>query len=195
MIEKYISLVKPYYNESHRKFHDWNHIRYGLSLFEELNTGTTEQLLAWLFHDIVYDIYKKDNEHQSALMAMQLITSEGDDLIVDLNVVSTIINDTKTHIPTIEQSKIVLDIDMSSLAMNNYTDFFNQRLLAAQEYSVFGKDAVTAGTKNFIEQTLQHSIFTSDFFREKESIAKENLARYLKEFSVHPQYLSLFEHH
>lgn len=194
MIEKYISLVKPYYNENHRKFHDWSHIQYGLNLFEELKTGTTEQLLAWLFHDIIYDIYKKDNEHQSALMAVKLIESEGDDLIIDVNVVSTIINDTKTHIPSIDQSKLVLDIDMSSLAMTNYTDFFNHRLLAAQEYSVFGKEAVTTGTKHFIEQTLSHDIFTSDFFKDKEAIAKDNLSRYLTEFSEHPQYLSLFEH-
>jgi predicted metal-dependent HD superfamily phosphohydrolase len=193
MIEKYIELVKPFYDEPHRLFHNWDHIAYGLDIFKKLDTGTTEQVIAWLFHDIIYDPTKKDNEALSGRLARQMIKENGDDDIISLGDVSIIINDTMTHIPSVPISGLVLDIDMSSLADNDYNEFERQRLLAAKEYAFFGKDAVLAGTKAFIIKTLnQERIFTTDHFKPMEAIARSNLKKYLDGLEHNKQFNDIF---
>lgn len=193
MIEKYISLVKPFYDEPHRIFHNWDHIAYGLDIFKTLDTGTTEQVIAWLFHDIVYDPTRKDNESQSVSLAIKMIQDNNDHKLISLSDVSIIIMDTVTHIPTIDLSGLVLDIDMSSLADNNYAEFECQRLLAAKEYAFFGKEMVLAGTKSFIVKTLsQDRIFTTDAFQPMESIARSNLKKYLDSLDQNKNFNDLF---
>lgn len=193
MIEKYISLVKPFYDEPHRIFHNWDHIAYGLDIFKTLDTGTTEQVIAWLFHDIVYDPTRKDNESQSVSLAIKMIQDNNDHKLISLSDVSIIIMDTVTHIPTIDLSGLVLDIDMSSLADNNYAEFERQRLLAAKEYAFFGKEMVLAGTKSFIVKTLsQDRIFTTDAFQPMESIARSNLKKYLDSLDQNKNFNDLF---
>lgn len=180
MLEKYISLVKPYYDEPHRKFHNWDHIVYGLNMFKKLNTGTTEQKIAWLFHDIIYDPTRKDNEPLSAELAQKYIKENGDETKISVDSVTKIIHDTANHIPNHSLSGLVLDIDMSSLAEIDYNEFERQRILAAQEYAFYGKDAVISGTRLFILNTLnQERIFTTDAFQSMEPIARSNLKKYL----------------
>lgn len=193
MIDKYISIVKPYYDEPHRIFHNWDHIAYGLDIFKKLDTGTTEQVIAWLFHDIIYDPTKRDNEALSGQFARNMIKKNGDDKIISSGDVSIIINDTITHIPTFPISELVLDIDMSSLADNNYTEFERQRLLAAKEYAFFGKETVMAGTKAFIIKTLsQDRIFTTDYFKPMESVARSNLKTYLDGLDQNKKFNDIF---
>jgi len=193
MLDKYISLVKPYYNEKHRVFHDWQHIQSGLDMFDKLNSGTTEQKIAWLFHDIIYIPTQKDNEEKSALFAIDMIKSNQDTKNIDTSLVGIIINDTKYHLPTIKESALVLDIDMSSLACKQYSDFYKLRIMAAKEYSSFGKEAVVSGTVSFINKTLrQERIFTTPEFSSMEEIARENLKKYLIEFSESPQFIEIF---
>jgi len=193
MIEKYISIVKPYYDEPHRIFHNWDHIAYGLDMFNQLKTGTTEQVIAWLFHDIIYDPTRKDNEARSADLAVKSIKNNGDDAIISTLEVSIIINDTASHIPSQSISGLVLDIDMSSLADPDYKEFERQRILAAREYAFFGKEAVLAGTKAFIQKTLsQERIFTTDEFKSMESIARTNLKMYLDGVESNKQFNDIF---
>ncbi len=193
MLDKYISLVKNFYNEEHRCFHDWGHIEYGLDVFNNLGKGSLEQKIAWLFHDIIYDPTKKDNEYKSSLLAVNMINNEGDHLNVNTNIVSIIINDTKNHQPTHPESALVLDIDMSSLAINDYQLFFESRIKAAKEYAEFGKEAVIAGTKSFISETLHHPrIFTTDDFLPMEEIARRNLNQYLQEFEKSNEFREIF---
>lgn len=193
MIDKYISLVKDFYNEDHRKFHNWGHIEYGLNIFNLLKTGSTEQKIAWLFHDIIYDPTKKDNEANSAIFAVDMITKNGDSKNINLDLVSIIINDTANHIPTHKDSALVLDIDMSSLAINDYKEFVISRIEAAKEYAFYGKEAVIAGTKSFIADTLSHErIFNTNEFKPMEEIARKNLSLYLVEFEKNEHFLNLF---
>jgi predicted metal-dependent HD superfamily phosphohydrolase len=193
MIEKYISIVKPHYDEPHRIFHNWDHIEYGLNIFKQLDTATTEQVIAWLFHDIVYDPTRKDNEVLSAELAKKYIQDNGDQELISINDVSIIINDTISHVPSNPLSALVLDIDMSSLADKQYAEFERQRLLAAKEYASFGKDLVLAGTKAFIVKTLhQERIFTTEYFQPMEPIARANLTAYLASLDNNQKFNELF---
>lgn len=193
MIEKYISIVKPHYDEPHRVFHNWDHIEYGLNIFKQLDTGTTEQVIAWLFHDIVYEPTRKDNEVLSAELAKKYIQENDDQEIISINDVSIIIHDTISHVPSNPLSALVLDIDMSSLADKQYAEFERQRLLAAKEYASFGKDLVLAGTKAFIVKTLQQErIFTTEYFQPMEPIARANLTSYLASLDNNQKFNELF---
>lgn len=194
MIEKYISIVKPYYDEPHRIFHNWDHIEYGLNIFKKLDTGTTEQVIAWLFHDIVYNPTRKDNEVLSAELAKKYIQDSGDEKIISINDIITIIYDTISHVPSNTLSALVLDIDMSSLADKHYAEFERQRLLAAKEYVSFGRDLVLAGTKAFIVKTLQQDrIFTTEYFKPMEPIARANLTAYLAGLDINQEFNELFQ--
>lgn len=194
LISKYTLIVKDYYFEPHRKFHSWNHIESGFPLFEKFTKVSLEQKIAWLYHDIFYKPGATDNEALSALKAIKDITDNNDNNIIDTNTVSIIINDTKKHIPTIEQSKLVLDIDMSCLALDDYHEFFHLRVLAAKEFLLYGKDNIVLGTKKFIKETLeQEKIFHSKEFDYMNKIAFRNLERFYNEFENDPRFLDLFK--
>lgn len=94
------------YNEPHRYYHTWNHIHQMLSF---LNTDDKSLMLATLFHDIVYNPKEKDNEEKSAELFKSVW--KGDEQT--LNEVCQMIIDTKTHVPTNEKSKILLEADLS----------------------------------------------------------------------------------
>ena len=194
LISKYKLIVKDYYFEPHRKFHSWNHIESGFPLFEKSTNVSLEQKIAWLYHDILYKPGATDNEELSALKAIKDITDNNDKNMIDTNIVSIIINDTKKHTPTIEQSKLVLDIDMSCLALEDYHEFFHLRVLAAKEFLFYGKDNIILGTKKFIKETLeQEKIFHSKEFDYMNKIAFRNLERFYNEFENDPRFLDLFK--
>lgn len=193
MIEKYSNLCKDYYFQEHRKFHNWGHIEFGLDVFSKLNKGTPEQKISWLFHDIVYKPAYANNELESSILAIEHIKNNKDDIFLDIKEVSTIILDTKEHIPTIESSKLVLDIDMAILGIADYHEFFHHRILAAKEFSHFGYEAVVTGTKKFIEKTLNQSIiyYTPDF-KDYETNARLNLEQFYVSFENDVRFTSLF---
>ena len=65
-------IVKPYYDEPHRYYHNWSHIKRMLSVarFEPL---TNSQYLAVLFHDIVYVPGCPNNEENSVVVMKTLL--------------------------------------------------------------------------------------------------------------------------
>ncbi len=194
LFNKYLKMVKKTYSEPHRKFHSWNHIQSGLNLLKNIPDVSLEQKISWLYHDIIYDIKSNQNEYLSSLKALEDIKLNRDNNKIDVNIVSIIINDTKNHIPSIKESEIILDIDMSSLAIKNYEDFVALRILAASEYSSFGKDLVIQGTKKFISEILnQDKIFYSEYFSYMNEIAFNNLKQYYNEFEKNKNFLDIFE--
>jgi predicted metal-dependent HD superfamily phosphohydrolase len=194
LVNKYTLIVKEFYSEPHRKFHSWNHIESGFSLLENVKKVSVEQKIAWLYHDIFYKPGSSDNESLSASKAVKDINENNDTNMIDTNIVSIIILDTKKHIPSIEQSKLVLDIDMSCLALRDYQEFFNLRILAAREFLSYGKDNIVIGTKKFIKETLeQKQIFHSEEFNYMNKIAFSNLERFYNEFENDPKFIELFK--
>ncbi len=194
LFNKYLKMVKINYSEPHRKFHSWNHIQIGLDLLKDIPNVSLEQKISWLYHDIIYDIKSNQNEYQSSLRAIEDIKSQKDNDKIDINIVSIIINDTKTHVPSIKESEIILDVDMSCLGIQNYDEFFKLRILAASEYSSFGKDLVIEGTKKFISGILAtDKIFYSEYFSYMNKIAFKNLQKYYNEFEKNQIFLEIFE--
>ena len=68
------------YGESHRHYHTLDHIAALLRLLEEHGRGVGDHdavALAILFHDVVYDPARHDNEHASAAHAIDRLTRLG----------------------------------------------------------------------------------------------------------------------
>lgn len=73
-----VNLIKPYYNQPWRVYHDWSHIEQGLQVYKKYFKNFAEQkyssqecdviILAWLLHDVVYLPGSPYNEDSSARM-------------------------------------------------------------------------------------------------------------------------------
>lgn len=178
--------IKALYGEGHRFFHTIEHLKDGFySLNEkELNEITIEQIYAWIFHDIVYKIpsFGGSNEKRSSDYMRKFIQSEGINDI-DLNKVSKIIIDTIEHKASIEESKLIMDMDLISLSFD-YKKFLFYRKKVSKEYlSYYSCSEVIKGTIKFAENILSMKrIFNTDrYFQEREELARINLTRYRKE--------------
>lgn len=103
------------YNEPHRFYHNMDHI---INMINQLNNSqkTDEILLAILFHDIIYDPLKKDNEEQSAELFMHYANRNN---YKNSPHIKQAILETKNHESTFYLSNLLCSLDLSCL----YSDF------------------------------------------------------------------------
>ncbi len=172
-----LNYINQKYCEPHRYYHNLNHIARMFEIAKENNiTLSNEQQLAIWFHDIEYNINKdgKSNEEKSALFVKSL-----NDILCDnnmnMNIIQTIIRDTEKEIPTIEESKVVIDLDLWDLGTYRYWE--NGELIKKEFLTVMSEEDYISGRIKWIESFLKRdSIFVSDYTtKEHEEKAKENL--------------------
>lgn len=162
-------------SEPHRKYHTFNHIcemfQYAHARCIEL---TDAQVHAIALHDIVYEVPadpKRSNEEKSAIAADVILTEM--DLPEDyIDTVCRIILDTEKELPTIEESKIVIDLDLAGLAHK----YWENKNLIREEYGHLNDDEFNAGRIKWLESMLSRdSIFVSGRFYDIEEKAVANL--------------------
>lgn len=132
------NLLDAYY-EPHRFYHNHTHIWAMLEEAEKRNILTDDLFLAIVFHDIVYDPKKQDNEENSA----RLFLSFKDGYT---HVAQAILN-TKTHKPTSELSKQLCDLDLSVL----YSDY---KTFIDFEHKIF-KEYQWVDYKTYVEKRVE----------------------------------------
>lgn len=170
------------YSEPHRFYHTWNHIG---SMLEESKRFllSEEQVLAVYLHDVIYDPKSSENEENSASFAEGLLS----ELRFDpekIKTVKQIIIDTKKHIPTIEDSALVLDLDMAILAapkllFNNYC-----HQIALEYQGWLGAEVYSSLRLKFLTKLLgQEKIFHTKEFSQKEILARMNLEEEIRSLS------------
>ena len=188
LLEELYETAKPLYQSENRVFHNEIHLSTGFYILQKLlSEGEDIQSVhfaAWSFHDSVYEIGANDNEEMSALFFEKMNTVSGFGFNHDeVETIKAIILDTKTHIPSIEESKIILDVDMFVLG-GKYEDFVSYRDQIREEYSSkYSDEEIKEGTKTFLNDLLtrESPIFHSEQFHGFEQQAKENIQRYLRE--------------
>jgi len=173
------------YSEQHRHYHNLNHIAYLFSWCDKYIDGIKYPAVvgfAIIYHDIIYDTYRQDNEEQSAEIAEAHLTQ--------LNINSKLIKNirefilaTKNHV--IEEDSLLkedlamfLDFDMAILASAD--DFYKSyREKIRQEYSKYSDDLYKAGRKLALQKMLEMPvIFNTTTFREIfEPVARENIKK------------------
>jgi predicted metal-dependent HD superfamily phosphohydrolase len=165
------------YCEPHRHYHGLAHIAW---LFETARglPLTEEQVLAIWFHDAVYEIPSQHNEEASARLAGELLRNDGypDDRI---ELVQRMVLDTKEHYPSIEPSRIVVDLDLAPLAVS-WDEFRANSEKIRREYAAIPEAELANGRRRVLEEFLaRDAIYTTSWGERWEEAARRNIARAL----------------
>lgn len=182
----WINDVRRYYDEPHRHYHNWNHIRYCLDLLLPLSDKIS--LRDWLClryalvgHDRVYDTTRKDNEERSAVDTCLDLEARGE-RYDNLLEVERLILLTKHHDPdpSDEVGQIMCDIDCAILGSS--PDEYDEYAQAVRnEYDwVEDKDWRHGRAKVLFGFLARPKIFRSPYFQHLEEPARANIERELE---------------
>ncbi len=177
--------IVDHYTEPYRFYHTLQHVA---SLFEkcghyldQLESPVTVAF-AILYHDVVYDTFKDNNEEESALFARQQMTA--------LNIKEAIIKDveifilaTQTH--TLPKGyhlnndlSLFLDLDLTILATGwDEYELYSEQI--RKEYRQYPDAVYNPGRKHALEKLSEkeYVYFTPPIHEELEPIARQNIFR------------------
>lgn len=149
------NILLSMWNESHRSYHTQNHL---LDLIEQINDYKLKLdqkqyeklMLCAIFHDIVYDPKRSDNEEKSAEFFINACTEKNSDVLE----IKQMILDTKTHESTTELSEIFNFFDMS-VVQSDYQKLLEWEKGIKDEFEpVYGKNQYKFGRLHFLESLL-----------------------------------------
>lgn len=169
------------YTEPHRRYHDLGHVAELLCKGAALELSN-EQVMAIWFHDAIYVPGSDANERESAELAVERLTALGwSDKAV--RTVEQIVLDTDGHVPTIEASKPVLDLDLSPLAASWEVYQGNGRDIRA-ELGELSDSEWDAGRKQWLTGMLERErLYWTDWGAALEAPARANLRGDLESIS------------
>ncbi len=171
------------YAEQHRHYHNLSHIAFLFDLCDQHIDRISNPAVmgfAILYHDIVYDTYRPDNEEQSAQVA--------ETHLKQLNLNTTLVENIKTFIIATKDHKLpqeyplksdlslFLDFDIAILASPVETyRLYSEKI--RQEYMKYPDDIYKEGRKLALKKVLESSnIFnTKDFIESMEESARQNI--------------------
>jgi predicted metal-dependent HD superfamily phosphohydrolase len=188
---KYFNDLLETYDSPKRHYHNLNHIYSLLKLvdkyYTQLQDPKTIQFTIW-YHDVIYNVFKKNNEEKSAQLAKEQLAK----LNIDKQIISdsySLILATKKHFLPKElnssfDAKFLIDIDLSILGadLENYKEYIKQ---IRQEYSIYPDLLYNNRRKKVLEHFLNSKrIYKTDlFFKLYEKKARKNLAFELHQLS------------
>lgn len=163
------------WNEPHRRYHTLLHVSRMLH-FGRRQGLSDEQLMAIWFHDAVYVPGAADNEDRSAELVRQLLSREGWSA-PRVALVERIVMDTKPHLPTCDESKIVIDLDLMTLAGKpEQFDYFSRQVRAELPHLTDAQWAEGQGA--WIDGMLERpNLYWTPWGERFEASARANLVR------------------
>ena len=149
-----INIVLSMWNESHRSYHNLDHLN---DLIDQINEDRSEYtemefeklILAALFHDCVYEPKNSDNEEKSASFFLESCSDKKNKDVLDIE---KIILDTKTHESTDRLSKSFNKYDMN-IVERDFDQLLDWEKGISEEYKGYG-DAYKDGRLKFLESML-----------------------------------------
>jgi predicted metal-dependent HD superfamily phosphohydrolase len=187
-VYRFIGLM---YSAPDRFYHNLEHIIFGLKELgkwenffkEELKQSMDPLLMAWWFHDIVYEPGSKTNESDSAMLASHILRA----CDLDTTKISKIMhlinctNYSETYrIKSIEAS-FIRSIDLLSLAADPEIFDANTEKIGKEFLTVISPEQWARGRAQFMyDMYSQRRIYDEDYYHNKyEERAKDNLKRAL----------------
>ncbi len=183
-----LSDLRRRYAEPQRAYHDWSHIEALLALFDEVRPRLTDWravLYAIIFHDVVYDPTRGDNEERSAELLRCALANELTPATLDRAV--SLVTATKKHAvpdglddPERADAAIFLDMDLAILGADETSfDAYEGQIRA--EYAHVPDEAFRAGRSRILQAFASRDrLYLSDWGHERfEAQARRNLARSL----------------
>ncbi len=188
---QFFDRLKRAYAKPPRPYHGWSHIQAMLREYDRVSDGPgwrqpVEVALAVLFHDVVYDAGRKDNEAKSAHLAREAIEGLNRPAI-DIARVVQLIELTARHGKLTQadldlDAQHFLDCDMAILG-SAPADFDAYDRAVAQEYAPHVNALLyRIGRRRFLSNLLAADrIFLSEFFHQRlDDSARANLRRALE---------------
>lgn len=176
------------YNSSRRYYHNLQHLDELLRLSRQYDPYLHDKDVVGFsifYHDIIYNVLRKDNEQRSAALAAKRLTALGVPA-EKRGAVELFIQATQTHaVPENALNKtdlsFFLDFDMAILAApwEQYQVYARQ---VRKEYKVYPDVLYKSGRKAFLQKSLQADpIFHTALFRAQyEAPARANMERELQ---------------
>jgi len=196
--------ITDYYSEPHRYYHTWDHIEQCLKELERIKNYVDDYAsiyLAILFHDIVYDPRRTDNEEKSVEVAKFWMERISDLMIFNpmfdyiTEKVCKLIMCTKNHkagnasVHIQNDIKYFLDVDLSILGQPKKVFDEYERNIRKEYY--FVPDVIYKKERSKILKKLLNpngnlgNIYFTELFCEKyEDKARENIGRSLEKLRV-----------
>ena len=174
--------VQKYYQESHRHYHNDEHIDHCLGLLQEVRQELANpdavELAIW-FHDVIYTAGAKDNEQRSADWFMAQSEAYLNDTI-RFAVYELIMSTTHDTAPLSLDERVLVDIDLSSFGLS-WERFQEDGENVRKEQSQLSDDEFYGRQMKFQESLLKRArfYFSDYFYRRFEVRARENLRRHL----------------
>jgi pantetheine-phosphate adenylyltransferase len=150
-----IKTILSMWNESHRSYHNLNHLNDLISQINENKSKYSEKeydklILTALFHDIVYDPTSQTNEEDSANFLIECAVDKKNSDILD---VKQMILDTKTHNSTTNLSESFNNYDMN-IVERDFDQLLEWERGISEEYSIYSKEEYKMGRLKFLESIL-----------------------------------------
>ncbi len=150
-----INTILSMWNESHRSYHNLNHLN---DLISQINLNKSKYsekeyeklMLTAIFHDVVYDPSSYTNEEDSANFLMECVSDKTNKDILD---VKQMILDTKTHNSTTNLSEAFNNYDMN-IVERDFDQLLEWEMGISKEYSIYPKEEYKKGRLKFLESLL-----------------------------------------
>lgn len=177
-----VEAVLSKYSETHRHYHNLEHIHSSLAHLDQLDPSNAALEGAIWFHDVIYDPSSSQNESQSARFFESLTTSWLDPACI-AKVVRLILT-TDLRLPRSEDREEVLmvDIDLAILGSKAAT-YERYRQSIRREYSHVPEDDFKQARSLILRQLLARPIFHGSDLEHLEVQARSNLRHELNELT------------
>jgi predicted metal-dependent HD superfamily phosphohydrolase len=150
-----INTILSMWNESHRSYHNLNHLNDLISQINENKSKYSEKeydklILTALFHDVVYVPASQTNEEDSANFLTECAVDKTNSDILDIK---QMILDTKTHNSTTNLSESFNNYDMN-IVERDFDQLLEWENGISEEFSVYSKEEYKLGRLKFLESLL-----------------------------------------
>ena len=149
-----INTILSMWNESHRSYHNLNHLNDLISQINENKSNFSEKeyeklMLVAIFHDVVYYPSSQTNEEDSVKFLMECSVDANKDILD----VKQMILDTKTHNSTTKLSESFNKYDMN-IVERDFDQLLEWEKGISEEHSVYPKEQYKEGRLKFLESLL-----------------------------------------
>ena len=182
MSEKLLNELVGHYSAKGRFYHNLEHIEGMLQLAsqfkEDIEDLQTLQFSIW-YHDVIYNVKRKNNEEKSALLAQQRLSQINypEKLIQKCHaqIIATKNHNVSTD-STDPDLKYLLDFDLAILGSEPFI-YKEYTQNVREEYSIYPGFLYRRGRKKVLHQMLEQDwIYQTTIFRENfEKLARVNI--------------------
>lgn len=154
--EDCLSLLRSNYCESHRHYHNWDHIDNLFRIYKKMGVQMNDSLfLSTLFHDIIWNPLEAkgeySNESRSAKLFKDYVGNNLPQNLID-EVVGAILDTHHTEEPKTKTGKILCEADLHELVYGDLDVLLKNEKLIFKEYQMYRDDQYLFGRLQFLSK-------------------------------------------